>query len=149
MNRRGMTIIELLITLVIVGILANLALPAFAHMRRRADATHVIGDFAAIRVAAFDSYAATGRFPPSGAAGRVPAALVSALPAGFSFRYKSVTYRWRRWSLPNGMPRRRRSQTALLGLEVETRDRALLKAITSAYRGPKLGSGRVVTLVIE
>jgi prepilin-type N-terminal cleavage/methylation domain-containing protein len=147
-NRRGMTLVELLMVLAVAGILANLALPAIADARRRANAMRVIGDFAAIRVAALDRYAATGTFPGSAPRGQVPAALVSALPAGFPFRHNSVTYRWRRWSLPNGMPRLR-SQIALLGLEVATEDRALLKAITSAYHGPKFGSSRTVTLVID
>ncbi len=136
-------------TLTIVGILANLALPAFATMKRRADAAHVIGDFQAIRVAAFDGYAATGAFPPSHGWGQVPPGLAPSLPSGFNFSYKNVTYRWRRWSLPNGMPRNP-SQTVLLGFEVRTRDRKLLTAITSAYRGPlAFGGSTRVTLVIN
>ncbi len=144
-----MTLVELLMTLTIVGILANLALPAFAQLKRRADATHVIADFHAIRLAAFDSYAATGAFPPSGTWGRTPRGLAPALPNGFTFRYKNVTYRWQRWSLPNGMPRNR-SQQVLVGLDVRTPDRALLSAITTAYRGPlAFGSSTRVTLVIN
>ncbi len=104
-----MTLIELLVVLLIVGVLANIALPAMTIMVRKADATHVIGDFKAVRVAVFDYYATTSAYPASTNWGEMPAALKNELPQGFTFDYKGVQYRWQRFTLPDGAagPRRR------------------------------------------
>ena len=149
MSERGMTLIELTVVIVITGILANLAIPAYSDVKRRADAARVVGDFNAIRVAVYDHYAGSGTFPGSGTWGRPPATLVRSLPDGFSFQYKTISYRWRRWSLPNGMPRNR-NQRVLLGLDVRTRDRALMRAIRSTFRGGvAFGTTTQITFVIE
>ena len=149
MNRRGMTLIELLVVLLIVGVLANIALPAMTIMIRKADATHVIGDFKAVRVAVFDYYAATSAYPASTNWGEVPAALRNELPGGFAFEYKGVQYRWQRFTLPDGMPSDP-AQTVLLGLDVATSDTRLLQTIKNLYRGPlAFGTASSVTLVIE
>ena len=149
MNRRGMTLIELLVVLLIVGVLANIAFPAMTVMVRKADATHVIGDFKAVRVAVFDYYASTATYPPSGNWSEVPAALRNELPQGFTFEYKNVQYRWRRFTLPDGLPSDP-SQTVLLGLDVQSSDANLLQTVKNLYRGPlAFGSATSVTLVIE
>lgn len=149
MTRRGATIVEMTVVLVIIGILANIAIPAGTAVKRRADAARVIADFNTIRAASLDYFAEKGTFPRTGRRGRVPRELVSSLPGGFKFRYRSVTYRWRRWSLPNGLPRNRR-QTVLVGLEIRTRDTALLQSIKKLYRGQlAFGRKRKVVFVIQ
>jgi prepilin-type N-terminal cleavage/methylation domain-containing protein len=151
MNRRGFSMVELLAVLVVLGILANLALPMVQRARRKADAVAVLAAFHAVRVAAQDRYADTGTYPANAAWGRVPAALVPSLPAGFRFTNSNgaVEYRWRRWGLPNGLPANRR-QTVLLGLDVRTSDRALLQTIRGLYRGPIANvTAQKITLVIE
>ncbi len=149
MKRNGFTLIELLIVLAIIGILAGIAIPMFQNAVTRADAAKVISDFEAIRFAAYDQYAESGTFPRSSGWTRVPPAFVSSLPDGFTFRYKDVRYRWRRWSLPNGMPRRP-SQTLLLGVQVTTTSRDLMRMIKNTYRGEQAqGNNTRVTLVIQ
>lgn len=149
MTARGFTIVEMTMTLVIVGILANLALPSYSNVRRRADAARIVGDYNAIRLAAYDYYAGNNAYPRDGSWGRVPRQLAASLRQGFVFQYKSVSYRWRRWSLPNGMPRNR-NQRQLLGLDVRTRDRALMRAIRSTFRGGvAFGTTTQITFVIE
>ena len=144
-----MTLIELLVVLLIVGVLANIALPAMTIMVRKADATHVIGDFKAVRVAVFDYYAATSTYPASTNWGEVPAALRGELPQGFAFAYKGVQYRWQRFTLPDGLPSDP-SQTVLLGLDVSSSDTRLLQTIKNLYKGPlAFGTATSVTLVIE
>ena len=149
MNRRGMTFVELMIVIAILGILANIAIPKVMEVRRRAQAASVIADYNAVRVAAYDGFAKTGTYPRSSRWGRVPPELVGSLPERFSFRRGDLTYRWRRWSLPNGLPRNPR-QTVLLGFQVRTRDRELMKSIKGLYNGPlAYGSSIQVTFVIE
>ncbi len=149
MKRRGFTIIELLTVVAIIGILVNIAVPATLAVRRRAEAAQVIGDYNVIRNAAYDRYAQVGTYPANGSWGTAPSALVGSLPRGFTFRRGSITYRWRRWTLPNGLPGNPRL-TVLLGLEVRTTDSDLMKAIRSVYRGrTAYGTSTTITLVIE
>src|ERR1051325_6798395 len=96
-DRRGFTFIELLVVVTILGILANLALPALTTLRTRAEAAHVIGDFEAVGVGALDHFTAKGFYPPTGAWGVVPPDLVAGLPANFTFAYKDAQYRWHNW----------------------------------------------------
>jgi len=144
-----MTLIELMIVVVILAILANLALPALTVLRIRADAAHIVGDFDAVRVAAFDRFAAAGSYPPTGAWGQIPAELASGLPNNFQFSYKDATYRWHSWLLPSGLPSNP-SQSVMLGLDVQSANTDLMAALTGAFRsGIAFGTPTEVTLVIE
>lgn len=139
----GATLIELLVVLTVVGILANVGLPVLRGATVKADATHVIGDYHAIRHAAFD-YAAEGNvFPRSRGWNRVPPELVDHLPSGFDFQYKSAAYRWRRWSSRSG-------SRPLLGLQVRTNDRVLHQALVAQFAGRVTQVTRNrVTLIVE
>jgi prepilin-type N-terminal cleavage/methylation domain-containing protein len=149
MNRRGFTLIELLVVLLIIGILANLAFPALSRMKRHAEAAHIIADFSTVRVAALDYYAAHAEYPPTGDFGLPPDGLAASLPGGFSFSYAAATYRWHRWSLPNGSPLDP-SQTVLLGLDVHSDDRTLMAALTGQFHGGvAFGTSTDITLIIE
>lgn len=148
MRRAGWSFVELLVVITILGILSSIAIPTVHDAKLKADAVHVIADFSAIRVAAHDNFADEGVYPRNGRWGQVPATFVGSLPRGFAFSYKSAMYRWRRWSLPNGLPRCR-SARALLGLEIRSNDRDLIKAIKNGYRGEMWGNNRRITLVIE
>lgn len=149
MTNKGFTLIELLIALTIMGILATIAIPNYQDAKRRAIAAKVISDFDAIRLAAHDNYAATGTYPPNKGWGRMPSEFMASLPEGFGFNYKDVSYRWRRYALPNGMPKNNR-QTVLLGLMIKTGDSDLLSAIKNTYRGTQArGNSDRILFVIE
>jgi hypothetical protein len=99
--------------------------------------------------AAFNRFADAGTFPQSAGWGSVPAELAPSLPGSFTFDRNNATYRWRRWSLPNGMPRQP-NQKVLLALQVRTTDRRLMQSIKGLYSGPMaFGSATRVTFVIE
>lgn len=149
MNRRGFTLLELFIVLAILGVLANIAVPSYHDMRRRAEAAQVIGDFSAVRSAAFQQYPESESFPATGAAGVVPPEFAAYLPAGFTFTRGTATYRWRKWTIPGGLPGNP-SQTELMGLEIQTADAELLAAIKGLYGGSTaFGTATQITLVIE
>lgn len=149
MNRRGLTLIELLSTLTIVAILAQVALPAMATMKRKADAAHVVGDLNVIRVAAFDHYAGLGFFPATQPWATPPGTMINSLPRGFSWTYKSVQYRWHRFPLPGGVPGNP-GQSALIAVEVQSTDVRLMAAIKGLYRaGTAFGTATNVTFILN
>lgn len=134
LGRRGVTLIELLTVIVVIGILANIALPLYQNVSERADAAKVMSDYNAVKVGAFSYFSEQNTFPPSGAAGAVPPELVDFMPEGFRFTYGDATYRWRRWALPNGAPGGG-TQQWVLGFTVASPNPFLLKAIENQFKG--------------
>lgn len=145
MNRRGFSFIELLVSMSIVGILANIAVPTIRGVRIRAEAAAVIADINVIRTAAFDYYANAQAFPRSRRWGTIPPELVGSLPDGFRFDDGTTRYRWRRY---NRRRARRRGQLAVVS--VRSNDRDLIDTVREMYRGGSVaGRGRTVHLYIE
>lgn len=96
--RRAFSIIELLLTMAIIGLLARIAVPRYGEMKRRAIASAIMGDVHAIRIAAFTYYTEHGSFPPDAGSGQLPPELVNNLPTGFSFDHTDYDYDWHVWS---------------------------------------------------
>jgi hypothetical protein len=133
-SNRGFTRLEIAIVILIIGILGFIALPHFARAKKDATAALIVGDFTRVAESAMMAYAESEVFPPTDKWGRVPPKLRRYLPPGFSFRHGNVEYRWRRWSLPSGLPTRPQ-QKVLLGLEVRTKDERLLVSLMGVYQG--------------
>ena len=100
--RRGFSIHELLITMVIIGLLAQIALPRYSEMKRRATASAIMGDVHAIRIAAFSFYTENSTFPPDASAGTLPPQLIDNLPTGFTFDRPDYDYDWHVWTAGSG-----------------------------------------------
>jgi len=94
-NRRGWTMIELLVVMIILGLLASIAVLKYIDMRRTALAAKVASEFVAIRFAAY-SYEAdhSNQFPPDAGPGIVPVEMVPYLPAGFTFTQTLYSLDW-------------------------------------------------------
>lgn len=69
---RGFTLVEIMVVVVIIGLLAALALPAFQRSQRASQNARAINDFR-IFVQAFEVYnTQNGSWPPNASAGQIP-----------------------------------------------------------------------------
>ena len=83
-ERKGFTLVEIMIVVVIIGLLAAMALPAFRRMRERTQASRLANDFQKYS-AAFQQYnMENGGWPPMAAAGVIPVGMESYLKATFT-----------------------------------------------------------------
>ena len=98
-GRAGFSLVEVMITVVVVGVLATIALPHLRKAAYKADAAATVSDAQTVRMAALSYFAEQAEFPESADWGSVPPELVDLLPDGFEFSYEGdVDYRWRRTS---------------------------------------------------
>jgi prepilin-type N-terminal cleavage/methylation domain-containing protein len=131
--RRAFSIIELLITMALIGLLTQIAVPRYSEMKRRAIAASILGDVHAIRIAAFTHYTEHGTFPPDAGIGQLPAQLVENLPTGFSFDRIGYDYDWHIWTAINGSG----NSETLIGITVLVTDSRLAAQLVK-IAGPGL-----------
>jgi prepilin-type N-terminal cleavage/methylation domain-containing protein len=147
-RRPGYTLAEMLTVIVILGILANIALPLLHRARTEADATRIIADFGSIRHAALHHIANGAEYPPTAGWGVVPPDLVDDLPTGFGFGYGDADYRWRHWSVGPGLGGRVTGR-GLVAIEIRSESAAILQEVRNRFGGTSFGSGNRLTLIIE
>ena len=140
MNRRGFSSIELLTTLAVLGILANIALPVTRIAKRRADEARVVADVHAARGALIEYFADNDDFPPSSGPGTVPNGLDAYLRGGFTFDYKDNRYGW-----INLRGRRFSFQF----LYVWGTDPKLIERVADSYAGRSVQWGVIAILYID
>jgi|GEM_PF-424519 len=104
MGRGGFTLVELLVTVSIVGILAGLAIPNMRNMTFRARATSVAGDLEALSIAVVSYNGNAHAWPAEVPSGVVPPELTGFLPDGFSFQGAGYEIDYENIPLPLGLP---------------------------------------------
>ena len=147
MRRSGFTIIELLMTMTIVGLLSAVAVPKFTEMKRRATATQLLGDFGVMRHAAMTFYVDSGYFPRETPTGSLPANLDTYLPAGFSMTKDEWTMDYENWTLTTGM---RTATGVAIGISFVVPDTKLgLTAMRLVGNVPAYTTGSKYTFIIS
>lgn len=80
----GFTLIEIMIAIVIIGLLAALAVPAFQRLKQRSLATLMANDFRQIKASFERSSLEMGRWPPAAGAGVIPLNMDGMLPTAYT-----------------------------------------------------------------
>ena len=128
MKRRGVSFIELLVVMIIIGLLATLAMPRYHDMKLQAVAGKAAGDFHAIKLAVYAFHTENQQWPLEAGPGIVPPELAPDLPDGFSFNREEYSLDFENWQLPNGLPQSPQTRM-LIALTITTSDSALANTI--------------------
>lgn len=148
-KRGGFTLVELLVTVAIVGILAGLAIPNMRNVTVRARATNVFGDIRAVRQATLDYNANATAWPADQPVGDIPPEIVPFLPDGFSFQGDGFELDFQNTTLPFGLPGDP-NVSRLIGLAIVVSDPELSNAIVEILGGAIVSSsGMTHTVVID
>lgn len=101
-DRRGFSLAELAVAVMIVGILAGIALPNLHNALLKAEAARLVGEARTVRLATLDYLADNGAFPPGSGYGLVPRDLEPYLPENYAFTFNGVRFGWFSITLPVG-----------------------------------------------
>jgi prepilin-type N-terminal cleavage/methylation domain-containing protein len=142
-NRRGWTMIELLIAMVVLGLLAAISVLKYIDLSRTAYAAKITGEFITVRLAAYNYEADhNNSWPSDQEAGVVPPEMIPYLPNQFSFVTPTYELDW-----DNRSPSRNPYQ---LAISVRTTDARLMNSLrqTLGTRAPYFFSGRRLTYIL-
>jgi len=139
----GFTIIELLTVVLILAILAGIALLKYLDLRNQARAAQVAGDFRSVMVASYNYYSDHDAWPPDGAPGVVPPALVQYLPASFTFSRPEYTLDFDNLGVGGG--------DYVVGVTVSSSDADLMDRLlrTLGTKQPYFAAGGTLTYIIS
>ncbi len=85
MNRRGFTILETVSSLLIIGILVNIAIPNYIKAKKSAEAANIIQEMDIIKKAVLMYYSDNNEWPPDTWWGVIPKELKPYLPNSIDF----------------------------------------------------------------
>ena len=145
-TRRGFTIVELLMVMIVLGLLCGLAVLKYVDLRNRAVAAQASSDLETVRLAAYSVWYETGSWPSDVGPGTLPLELVPYLPKGFSFQRDEYSLDWENFAPPGGGT----SAGMQLGVVVSASTARLGQTLVQALgnKGPFVVNGLEVTYVI-
>lgn len=141
--RRGFTLVEMMVVVVVIGLLASIVTLKYIDLSRTAYAAKVVGEFTTVRLAAYNYEADHNNHWPGGAAsGVVPGEMIPYLPDGFSFVTPSYTLDW-----DNRAPS---TDPYMLAISLTSSDPALMNALAQnlGNNAPYFFAGNRLTYII-
>ena len=94
-SRRGWTLIELVIVIVVLGLLAMISVLKYIDLTRTGYAAKIAGEFVTVRLAAYNFEADNNnQWPVDAGPGVIPPQLAPYLPTGFSFAMSTYQLDW-------------------------------------------------------
>lgn len=143
--RRGFTIIELLVVMVVLGILSSIAILKYIDLRKTAQAARVAADFNAIKIATYAYYTDDYKWPAEVSAGVVPPELVPVLSQGYTFVRDEYTLDYDYFPISGTGP-----GGYIVGVTVTTTDPKLMTKLEQILgrNMPFISSGGSLTYII-
>ena len=138
-DRKGVTLVEILIVMLIVSILAAIAQPRLSGVIVKAKAADAISDMQVVRVAAYSYQTDQQAWPADADRGIVPTGLDPYLPNGFDLVKDDYTLDYDYWG---GSP-------FIVGVTLITSDSILGRTAMEMLASPKWNAGDKYTWVIE
>ena len=106
-RKRGFSLVEIMIVIVLIGILNAIAIPALRNTRKQVQATRIANDFRQIRDSLEFAISELGTYPPDRNPGQYPPELVPYLPSEAWNRAivgNNVRWDWDNWIGRGGRP---------------------------------------------
>ncbi|MGH7631890.1 MAG: type II secretion system protein [Gemmatimonadales bacterium] len=101
-DRRGFTVIELLIVLIVMTVLASMMVLRLVDLKHRAISAKATTDMDMVRKAGYARFYDSGSWPAGSGAGVIPGDLTSYLPNNFTFVRPEYTLEWENFVPPGG-----------------------------------------------
>jgi prepilin-type N-terminal cleavage/methylation domain-containing protein len=145
-DRRGWTMVELLIVMILLGLLAGIAVMKYIDLKHRALSATATADLESVRLAAYSVYYETGSFPPEAGSGTTPPLLMPYLPRSFSFDRPEYMLDWENLVTVEGAP----SGGMQVGVVLTTSNPRLSQTLaqTLGDKSPFFMIGNTLTFVI-
>jgi prepilin-type N-terminal cleavage/methylation domain-containing protein len=145
----GFTLLELLIVCAVIGIIANIMIPALYSALYRAKAARIMEDFNLVRAMASQHYVDHSYYPADNSPGVEPPELTQYLQGRILWTHPDYQYDWELWVDGSGNPTQP-STGVLVGFSIVTDDPALADAVHKIFKGTILDTiPNHTTFVIE
>lgn len=143
MSRRGFTMVELVVALVVLGLLTSLSILKYIDLTRTAYAAKIAGEFTTVRLAAYNYEADhNNQWPSEQGPGVIPPEFNGYLPTGFSFTNPTYQLDWDNRS-PSLIPFQ-------LAISMTTPDASLINALRQnlGTKAPYFFAGNRLTFIL-
>ena len=130
----GFSLLELLIVCAVIGIIANIAIPALYSALYRAKAARIMEDYNMVRTAASQHYVDHSFFPLDTGPGVEPVELNPYLQGRLVWTHPDYQYDWELWVDSAGNPTQP-ATGVLVGFSIVTTDPDLAASLRKIYKG--------------